>query len=270
MALATTDPDSASEPLPSGATGLPWLGGRTRQLCCGPRAPRRLCPAPRPGSLLLRPSAEPAAWPASFPILSRFPAQRKQQQMCELFALCRGHAGVTCAQPRRAVSKRNMKAEPRPSKPGQTLRCCRLPGQHQCGAGPAPSPTGLTRARQPRWTRFVVPPHGPAPPAPPGPAVPPARPALAVRSSAAISDCISRTSSHTASGTEQQGTKEERGASLQGPPQPRHPCTRLGPPCSPGDTRPLHSDPVPEPTLNPPHPCPRPWSCPHSAQCWPA
>lgn len=58
-------------------------------------------------------SIKPSAWPASFPILSHFPAQRKQQQMCELFALCRGRAGVTCAQPRHAVSKRNTRTKPR-------------------------------------------------------------------------------------------------------------------------------------------------------------
>lgn len=62
-----------------------------------------------------------------------------------------------------------MRAEPRPSKSGQTLSCCRPPGQnlplHSAELGWPLRYTGLTMARQPRaGPASLCHLHGPAPP----------------------------------------------------------------------------------------------------------
>lgn len=151
-------------------------------------------------------SIKPSAWPASFPILSHFLAQRKQSR-CVSCLLC-------------AEAARELPAlSPDTPFPNETQG---LSQDHRNvakpwslpAARPALSLHSAEAGSHALDTVLGVPmaPHAPAPlqgvlSLQPGPT-------LAARSPAAISDCISRTPSHTASSTEQEGTDKERG----GPP----------------------------------------------------
>lgn len=193
---------------------------------------------------LLAPAAfsiKPSAWPASFPILSHFLAQRKQQQMCELFALCRGRTGVTCTQPRRSASKRNTRAKPRPSKCSQALvttscQASPVPAQRTArqpctghSSGCAPPPLLLCRMRSPS----SLAPHLQSGAQPPSPIAFP-----------------ERLPTWRAALSRKAWTRKEGGLPL-GAVQPRHPCTCLGLPCSCKDTQHLCSDPELIPVLSP-------------------